>query len=335
MPASSEASASTVLVTGAAGFLGSHLVDALLTRGHRVIGVDDLSHGSRENLGTALANPAFTFHVLDVCRRDDLRNAARDARAVAHLAALKIPRYGKAVETLLVNSEGCRSALDAARELGAKFVLTSTSDVYGKNPKIPFSETGDSMLGPSTIARWAYAVSKLFDEHLALGYADAYGVPAVILRIFGSYGPRQNLTWWGGPQSVFIGNILRGEPVPVHGDGRQTRSFTYVSDTVAGIVTAIEKDAANGEVFNLGSTQEISIVELARLIKRLSGTPGELRLEFIPYEKLSGRPYEDVLRRVPDIAKARKTLGFEPIVSLEEGLRQTIEWQRALGGGVP
>lgn len=318
----------SILVTGAAGFLGSHLVDTLLAHGHRVIGVDNLSHGRRENLAQATGHSQFTFHELDVCDLGRLREAASDVQVIAHLAAFKIPRYGKAIDTLLINSQGGHNTLQVAADLGAKFVITSTSDVYGKNPKIPFTETSDSVLGPSTVPRWAYAASKLFDEHLAFAYAEAHGIPVTILRIFGSYGPRQHLSWWGGPQSVFIDQIFRDEPITIHGDGKQTRSFTFVSDTVAGIAAAVETDIESNEIFNVGSTHEINILDLAKLIHRLSGVSHELRLEFMPYQKISGRPYEDVMRRVPDVAKAEKYLGFRTQVSLEDGLKRTIEWQR-------
>ena len=185
------------------------------------------------------------------------------------------------------------------------------------------------MLGPSTVPRWAYAVSKLFDEHLAFAFGEEYGIPVTILRIFGSYGPRQHLSWWGGPQSVFIDAILRDHVIPIHGDGNQTRSFTFVSDTVSGIVAALEHDTANNQIINVGSTHEICIVDLAKLIARLCGAPESLRLEFVPYKKISGRDYEDVMRRIPDVRKAKELFGFEAKVSLEEGLRRTIEWQRS------
>ncbi len=319
-----------VLVTGAAGFLGSHLTDALLARGYEVIGVDNLSHGSLDNLEEALRHPNFQFYKEDVCDLPALRRVSEGVSLIAHLAAFKIPRYGKAIDTLLINSQGSHSVLQLATELNAKFVLASTSDVYGKNPVIPFSEDSDSVLGPSTIARWAYASSKLFDEHLVFAFADAYGIPVNVVRIFGSYGPRQNLTWWGGPQSVFIGSIFRGEVIPIHGDGLQTRSFTYVSDTVRGIVSVME-NGPSGEIFNIGSTHEISIVDLAKMIHRIAGVDEPLEMKFTPYDEISaGRKYEDVRRRVPDVSKASRLLDFRATMSLEEGLKTTIEWQRPL-----
>ncbi len=317
------------MITGVAGFLGSHLADTLLSKGYSVVGVDNLSHGTLENIREAQQSEDFEFHKIDVCDLSAMRAVADGVSVIAHLAAYKIPRYGKAIDTLEINSKGCHNALQVAVEIKAKFVLASTSDVYGKNPQIPFTEESDLVLGPSTVARWSYAVSKLYDEHLTLAYADAYGIPVNIVRIFGSYGPRQNLTWWGGPQSVFIGNIFRGEEIPIHGDGKQTRSFTYVSDTVGGIASMIEK-GTSGEVFNIGNNQEITIVELAQTIHRLSGSTIPLKLKFIPYDEIGGRRYEDVRRRVPDTTKANRLLGFKAQVSLEEGLKKTIEWQRNL-----
>ena len=320
----------TVLVTGAAGFLGSHLCDALLSHDHRVVAVDDLSHGNPENLSEARKNPNFSFYALSVTDVDKLRSVSEGVEVFAHLAAFKIPRYGNRLQTLKVNSEGTLNVLELAAERKAKFVFTSTSDVYGRNPAVPFSETSESVLGPSTVTRWAYAASKLFDEHLAMGFNESRGIPVTILRIFGSYGPRQHLSWWGGPQSVFIDQMLNGEAIPIHGDGLQTRSFTFVADTVAGIVAALESNAANNQIINVGSTHEISIIELANLIHGLSGSKEPLRLEFVPYNKISGKDYEDVRRRIPDVSKAEQLLGFKAHVSLEEGLKRTIEWQKAV-----
>ena len=317
-------------VTGCAGFLGSHLVDVLLMRGHEVVGVDNLSMGKRENIVHHSANPSFIFFQRDVRDLDSLRDAFNDAELLVHFAAYKIPRYGNAIETLLINNQGAHNVLEVAKARRCKVVLASTSDVYGKNPRLPFHEESDSVIGPSTVARWSYAVSKLFDEHLAFAYQEDHKLPVVILRFFGSYGPRHHLSWWGGPQSVFISQILRGEEVTIHGDGMQTRSFTYVSDTIRGTVAAIEKDEANGQVFNIGSTHEISIADLARLIHKLSRMPGELEMKFVPYSAFSGGKYEDVRRRIPDIAKAKKMLDFEAQVGLEEGLTSTITWQEEI-----
>jgi UDP-glucose 4-epimerase len=315
-----------MLVTGAAGFIGSHLCDALIERGYEVIAVDNLSMGRMENIRQCLEQPNFTFHQVDVVDRDSVNSIGVEADIIVHLAAYKIPRYGNAIDTLRINVHGILNILDLASKTGAKVVAASTSDVYGKNPKLPFNEESDSHIGPSTIPRWSYAVSKLFDEHIALAYQEAYGFPVTLARFFGSYGPRHHLSWWGGPQSVFIDAILKGEPVEIHGDGLQTRTFCYVSDTVDGLLRMIENQNANGEIFNIGSVQEISIKDLAYLIKSLIDTQRDMQVRYVPYESF-GR-YEDVRRRIPSIEKAKQLLDFEPIVSLEEGLRKTIEWQR-------
>lgn len=322
----------TVVVTGAAGFIGSHLCDALLTKQYRVVAIDNLSMGRLENVAHNIANPRFSFIREDVRNLSGLRAACVGADCIVHLAAYKIPRYGNALETLLINNEGGKHILEIAKDLRCKVVMASTSDVYGKNPNLPFREDNDLVIGPSDIRRWSYAVSKLFDEHLCFAYQDVYGFPVVILRFFGSYGPRHHLSWWGGPQSVFISSVLRQEEIEIHGVGSQTRSFTYISDLVSGIVAAIEKEEANREIINLGSTHEITILELAHLIKRLVGNPGPIRLKFVPYSSFSGGKYEDVMRRVPDISKAHKLLGFEAKVDLEEGLRHTIAWQKEVLG---
>ncbi len=310
------------------GFLGSHVTDTFCPRDSRNRNRQPfawLPGESKRSLDKS------TFRLLRTGCLDlpGLRRISAGVSLIAHLAAFKIPRYGKAIDTLLVNSQGSHNLLQLATERNAKFVLASTSDVYGKNPVIPFSEDSDLVLGPSNIARWSYASSKLFDEHLVFAFADAYGIPVNVVRIFGSYGPRQNLTWWGGPQSVFIEAILRGGAVPIHGDGLQTRSFTYVSDTIRGIVAVME-NGHTGELFNIGSTQEVSIIDLAKLIHRLTGVEEPLTLKFTPYNEISaGRKYEDVRRRVPDVSKAGRLLGFGAMVSLEAGLKRTIDWQRA------
>ena len=315
-----------IFITGSAGFLGSNLANQLLEKGYYVIAYDNLSMGKIENIDYLLSNPRFSFIKGDVKDLPTLQSASLGADLIVHLAAYKIPRYGNALETLLTNSIGTKNVLDIAITNKTKVVFGSTSDVYGKNSSIPFREDSDCLLGPSTVRRWSYAVSKLFDEHLCYAYQESYDLPVTILRFFGSYGPQQHLTWWGGPQSVFIDAILKGKPVEIHGDGLQTRTFTYVSDTVNGIVAAMECDQSKGEIFNIGSSGEISILGLANLIKRLSGTAGELDYKLVPYSTFGN--YEDVRRRIPDTSKARRILDFDAKVSLEEGLSQTIQWQR-------
>jgi UDP-glucose 4-epimerase len=317
------------LITGVAGFLGSNLAERVLADGHEIVGLDNLAMGRVENLAEALQHRNFRFLQRDVVDPAAFVDLPTDFDVVVHLAAFKIPRYGKAIDTLKINYQGTETVLEFSRRLNCKAVLASTSDVYGRNPQLPFSEERtDHVIGSSKSPRWAYAVSKLFDEHLALAYQDAYGFPVVLLRFFGSYGPHQNTTWWGGPQSVFIDCVLNDKPMPIHGDGMQTRSFTFVSDTVEGIYQAMLRDEANGEIINIGNTEEITILELARRIHKLSGKGGEPNIQFIPYESFTGKKYEDVMRRVPDVSLCARLLGVRARVSIDEGLKRTIEWQR-------
>jgi UDP-glucose 4-epimerase len=318
-----------ILVTGAAGFIGSNLIEELLRRGHRVVGLDNFSQGSHENLAGAVAEPSFELRSADIRDAAAMLDAADGCDVIVHLAAYKIPRYGDAYDTLMINGFGSEIVAQTAAQTGSKIVAASTSDVYGKNPLVPFSEEMDSVIGNPQVKRWAYAISKMFEEQLLLACHDRFGIDVVLLRFFGGYGPHQNLTWWGGPQAVFIEKALDGEPLPVHGDGLQTRSFTYISDHVAGIAAAVESSRADNLVVNLGAEEEISIGGLAELIWRLvHGNESEPQIEWIPYESFG--KYEDVMRRVPDISRARELLDFEPRVDLETGLRETIRWQVGL-----
>jgi UDP-glucose 4-epimerase len=323
-----------VLDTGVAGFIGSNLARSLLDRGWDVSGLDNMSQGDEPNLADLVDCPAFTMHYADVCDQDAVTAAMEGCSAVVHLAAYKIPRYSDALDTLRINSVGSECVAKAAVEFKAKVVAASTSDVYGKNSKVPFSEASDLVMGNPDVKRWAYAISKMFDEQLLFAYRDRHGIDVVLMRFFGGYGPNQNMTWWGGPQSVFINKALDDEEIEVHGDGLQTRSFTYISDHVNGITRCVEMPEANNEVFNLGNTHEITIADLARLIWRLiRGDKAEPKIKLVPYSTFG--KYEDVRRRIPDITKARDLLGFEPTVGLEEGLIKTIRWQverrRSLG----
>jgi UDP-glucose 4-epimerase len=326
-----------IMVTGVAGFIGSNLTQALLERGHTVLGVDNLSQGDRLNMAGFFNHAGFSFHERDICDRPSMLTLAEGCEVIVHLAAYKIPRYSDALGTLRTNAHGSESMLDAAQSVGAKFVAASTSDVYGKNPDVPFSEDSNLVIGNPDVKRWAYAISKMFEEQMMFAYRDHYKLRVVAMRFFGGYGPNQNLTWWGGPQSVFIDSALDDKELEIHGDGSQTRSFTYVSDHVDGIIRCIEMAEADDKVFNLGNTREISIAGLAQLIWNLV-RPGELaKIKLRPYESFG--KYEDVMRRVPDITRARTLLGFEPKVDLEDGLRRTIRWQierrRALGIHTP
>ena len=317
-----------IAITGVAGFVGSNLTERLLLRGDFVRGIDDLSHGTTENLGPLLNHPSFRLDQGTILDPAALGTTFAGAEVVVHLAAGKIPRHGDALDTLLINGQGGLNVLRAVQECGVRrMVLASTSDCYGRNPQVPFHEESPSVIGSPKVRRWSYAVSKMFEEQALFAFRERHRIEGVALRLFGGYGPKQNLTWWGGPQSVFIGAALRGEALEVHGTGRQTRSFTYIDDMVEGFVRAIDTPGADGEVLNIGIDREITIEALARMISGMI-RPGEAPdVRLIPYETF-GR-YEDVERRIPDGSKSEAILGFRARVNLEEGLPRAIEWQRA------
>jgi UDP-glucose 4-epimerase len=319
-----------ILVAGGAGFIGSHLCDELLRRGHSITCVDDLSAGSLDNLRDAREHPDFEFVKLDVTHEHDLMDVGDGHEVVVNLVAKKIPRYTSALSTLETNIRSTHATIELARHMGAKYVLASTSDVYGRSPKLPFSEDDDLLIGTSTSRRWAYAASKLYDEHLCFAYQDEFALRCTMLRFFGAYGERQYLSWWGGPQGVFLEAIANGKEVELHGDGRQTRCFIFVNDLVNAVANATERSEADGQIINVGTDEEVSIADLARMMHRLSGEPGELRVKMIPYETLSTN-YQDVMRRIPDLTKMHRILGGQSYVRLEEGLSRLWAWYRRRG----
>ena len=316
-----------ILITGAAGFIGSNLAQTLLQRGHTVTGIDNLSYGFSRNLEPVKNNPNFNFIMGDIANPLILNDTKSDI--IVHLASQKIPRYTNALRTLEENYLMLRNLVKKCINDNSKILFASTSDVYGKNPNVPFNENSDLVMGPTTVKRWAYALSKMYGEQYIIANNDEFGLPYTITRFFGSYGPNQNLTWWGGPQSVFIEKALKGEPIDIHGDGTQTRTFTYVEDTVNALVLCIENNKSDNQIFNTGGVAggEISIKDLAKLIwKLINGKDSEPKLNFIPYATFGN--YEDVMRRVPDITKISSVLGFKPEWNLEKGLIETINWQR-------
>lgn len=318
-------------VTGAAGFVGSHVCELLLGRGCEVVGVDDLSYGSVANVAPFLDDPRFQLEVFDCSRQRELRRAFSGCDAIVHAAAKKIPRFGGTLSTLHVNTKGMEAACAVALSLNADLVFTSTSDVYG-NGTPPYAEDGELVIGPPTTKRWAYAVSKMYDEHYGLSLADERDLKITILRLFNAYGPRNHLSWWGGPVVTFVEALLDGEPMEIHGDGQQTRTFTHVRDIARGILLALDRQDSRGEVINLGGTETLTILELAHLIQAEVGLPPDpLRANFLAYEELPGK-YQDVRHRTPDTAKAQRLLGFEAEIKLAEGLRETVEWHQDVRG---
>jgi UDP-glucose 4-epimerase len=316
-----------VLITGAAGFIGSNLAIRLVERGHTVIGIDNLSFGFMRNIDQIKNHPNFQFIMGDIANPLILNEIKADT--IVHLASQKIPRYSNALRTLDENYLMLRNIVQKCLLDKSKIIFASTSDVYGKNPHIPFNENSDLVMGPTTVKRWAYALSKIYGEQYIIANHDEYGLNYTITRFFGSYGPHQNLSWWGGPQSVFIDKAIRNEPIEIHGDGTQTRTFTYVDDTVSALVLCVENKKSNNEIFNTGSkaTAEITIKDLALLIwKLVNGENSTPKLNFIPYSKFGN--YEDVMRRVPDISKICSYFDFNPHWTIENGLKITIDWQK-------
>ncbi len=318
-----------ILITGVAGFIGSNLAKRLLERGHSVIGIDNLNYGFLRNIEFAKGNPNFEFIMGDIANPLMLNSVKADI--VIHLASQKIPRYTNALRTLEENYLMLRNVVQKCIHDGSKIIFASTSDVYGKNPDVPFNEDSALVMGPTTVKRWAYALSKMYGEQFIIANHEEYGITYTITRFFGSYGPNQNLTWWGGPQSVFIEKAFKNEPIDIHGDGSQTRTFTFVDDTVSALVLCIENEKSNNEIFNTGGKpgSEISIKDLAILIwKLVNGEKSEPKLNYIPYSTFG--KYEDVMRRVPDISKLCATFDFQPQWDLKRGLLTTIEWQKKL-----
>ncbi|MBS1921545.1 MAG: NAD-dependent epimerase/dehydratase family protein [Bacteroidetes bacterium] len=316
-----------ILITGVAGFIGSNLAKKLLQRGHTVVGIDNLNYGFLRNIDFAKGNPDFEFVMGDIANPLIMNNIKADI--VVHLASQKIPRYTNALRTLEENYLMLRNVVQKCIHDKSKILFASTSDVYGKNPHVPFSEDSDLVMGPTNVKRWAYALSKMYGEQFIIANHEEYGLTYTITRFFGSYGPHQNLTWWGGPQSVFIEKAYKQEALDIHGDGLQTRTFTYVDDTVNALVLCIENEKSNNEIFNTGGKpgSEISIKDLAILIWRLvNGENLKPKLNFIPYSSFG--KYEDVMRRVPDISKLCSYFNFQPEWDLKTGLSATIEWQK-------
>ncbi|MDA3952354.1 MAG: NAD-dependent epimerase/dehydratase family protein [Bacteroidales bacterium] len=294
-----------ILITGVAGFIGSNLANQLLKRNHEIVGIDNLSYGSLNNIEEIISNDKFQFIQGDICNPLLLKDIK--AELIIHLASQKIPRYSSAYRTLEENSIMLKNIVNKCLADKCKILFASTSDVYGKNKDLPFKEDSDFVLGDSTVKRWAYALSKIYGEQYIIANSDEFGLNYTIVRFFGSYGTNQNLTWWGGPQSLFISKAFRNEAIEIHGDGLQTRTFTYIEDTVAALINCVESKKSDREIFNIASNpeEEISILNLGKLIWKLINGEGSIpKIVFIPYSNFG--KYEDVQRRVPNITKIKE-----------------------------
>lgn len=317
-----------VLITGIAGMIGSHLGERLIANGYSVVGIDNLSFGKIDNIEGYLDNKNFKFYKVDVLNLAALNKIAKGLDIIVHLAALKKPSENDVTNlTLRVNAEGTRNILEVALRNEIKVVFASTSDVYGNSNQLPFKESSDLVVGPTNIRRWNYAVSKIYAEQMVFSYYKDFSVPIVILRYFGCFSARSNPNWSGGHIPIFINAVLKDEEIIIHGDGKQTRCMAYIDDIIDGTISAIEKPAAVGEIFNIGSEEEYSIIDSAFLIHKLADTGKKIKLRFMPTQEIFGE-YREIARRVPDISKAKNILGFLPKVSFTEALRLTIELRK-------
>ena len=312
-----------VLVTGGAGFIGSHLSEALLNRGDEVWALDDLSTGRLSNLATFRSHPDFHFVEGTVTDMATVRPLVERADQVYHLAAAVGVKYvvENPLKSLLTNIRGAEVVLEAAARKRCRVILFSSSEVYGKGTGEPLREDGDQLLGPTSVSRWSYATGKAVDEFLALAYWNEKQLPVVIVRCFNTCGPRQRGDF-GMVIPRFIESALRGDPIAVYGDGKQTRCFSYVGDVVRGVLLLAECEGASGQVFNIGTEEEISMLGLAEKIKR--ATRSESPIVTIPYEEVYGQSFEDMTRRVPDLTRIRTRVGYEPRVTLDELLNLSI-----------
>lgn len=321
-----------MLITGGAGFIGSHLAEVLLTQGHSVTVIDNLSTGRFENIRPLAERwsarndgPSFHYAIDSITNEIVLDRLASECDVIFHLAAAVGVKLivESPVHTIETNVMGTEAVLKAALRYRVKVLIASTSEVYGKGNSVPFREDDDVVLGPTIRSRWSYAASKIVEEFLALAYHREKGLPIVICRLFNTVGPRQT-GQYGMVVPRFVTQALRGEPLTIYGDGHQSRCFSDVADVVEAIIRLTDCPEALGKVFNVGSTEEVTILELAQRVLALVGCPVESHLLFVPYEEAYESGFEDMRRRVPDISKARVAIGWTPKIALDETLRNII-----------
>ena len=309
------------LVTGGSGFIGSHLVESLVADGAQVTVLDNLSTGSRANLDAVRDRVGFVQgSVLDGLLVDEL---VADVDVVVHLAAAVGVKLviEQPLRSFVTNVRGTETVLEAAHRYRRKVLIASTSEIYGKNEHVPFSEEADRVLGPTTVWRWGYSTSKGVDELLAYAYHAERGLPTIVARLFNTTGPRQTGAY-GMVLPRLVGQALAGEPLTVYGDGGQSRCFCHVADVVAALRGLLDEPRAEGRIFNVGSTEEVTIRELAERVIRISGSSSTIRL--VPYGEAYEEGFEDMRRRVPDTTRIRETIGWTPRLALDDIIREMV-----------
>jgi UDP-glucose 4-epimerase len=315
------------LVTGGAGFIGSHLAEALLDAGHEVLVLDNFSTGRQQNVAHLEGRKGFELICASVTDRELTQDCVRSVDRVFHLASavgvqLIVREPVRTIETIV---DGAAAVFHACARYRKPVLLTSTSEVYGKSPKVPFAETDDLVIGPPTFRRWSYATAKAVDEFLALAHWHHSRLPVVIVRLFNTVGPRQS-GQYGMVIPRFVRQALLGRPITVYGDGSQTRCFCHVGDVVGALVALLDNPAAYGEIFNVGTDREISIRKLAEMVRSIAQSRSEI--VHVPYTEAYGAGFEDMERRVPDLAKVRRLIGYEPRGTLEQTLEDVIRYVR-------
>jgi UDP-glucose 4-epimerase len=316
-----------VLITGGAGFIGSHLSERLLADGHTVTCIDDLSTGSKDNIAGPLGNPNYRF-IRESVRSEQTMTALVDrCDVIFHLAAAVGVQLivDRPVHTIETNIHGSEVVLNLANKFGRKVVVASTSEVYGKSNNAPFREDDDTVMGSTRFTRWSYACSKMVDEFLALAYHDQFGLPAIVCRFFNTIGARQT-GMYGMVVPRFVHSALKNEPIQIYGSGKQSRCFCNVSDVVGALLKLIDCPQAVGQVINIGTTESASIEELADMIIDMTGSRSQK--EYLTYEQAYGRPFDDMLRRVPDLSKINRLIGYEPTLTLRQTLQQVIDYEK-------
>lgn len=320
-----------ILITGGAGFIGSHLSDRLVGAGHTVMTLDNLSTGQMANIEQLVDHERFSFQFGSVADVPLVAELVDRCDVTVHLAAAVGVRLivEKPVHTIETNIRGTEVVLEAVARKNKPVLIASTSEVYGKSAKVPFSEEDDLVMGPTTHSRWAYACSKALDEWLALAYSVEKDVPVIVTRFFNTVGPRQTGRY-GMVLPSFAAQAVRGEPITVYGSGKQSRCFAHVQDVVEAVERLITTPEALGQVFNVGSCREVTIEDLAHMVREAADSESEI--VHVPYEEAYAEGFEDMMRRVPSVEKLSKTIGFKPTTSLEKIVADVVAEQKSLLG---